>query len=492
MSMPAERDPDSAAIVPAIAGAEGSAGSASAVATEVASEVAPEVTPEVTPAALPLDATGGYLKIVLPLTAPPGSRGAHFGGARAVPAAVLSALAASAAVVLAGVRAAGGVLRAILSAAWGVGAGSGAQPRRRWIVAGLLLLVGAALVGVGYVGVPYLKPPLVAAGFCESLRTHSYDAAYAQLSAALRGRYSAPVFAQAARALDDGEGAIQRCIANPLLGTYTLGGESAAAIGATAAVTVTLERARYGNLSGVVHLAQADDGAWQIDALDVSLLGMPLDAAVAANAYCATLESSAYGQAYALLSDTAQSERSLADFTQQAQYSELIDGTVAACGLARVERGATDQVAHVWLKVMRQRTGEHEGELWIALRDGAWRIVPVDTSVPGSDLGPLLAGLRFCADLEQSDFPDAYALFADSYQQQIALRQFADDFRPDAGARWSGCAPDFSEYNVAADQASFPLALTALFADATRQVETATLRFVRQQNAWRIAEIGFR
>jgi hypothetical protein len=355
--------------------------------------------------------------------------------------------------------------------------------RLRWAVVGLL---GVAAIGGGAAGISYLTPPLVAAGFCGSLRAHDYNAAYAQLARGVRVRYSPAVFAQAARSLEDGEGAIGSCVANPLPGAYTLNASGAD----TAVVPVTLSRARSGSLSGVVPFRQ-ENGAWRVAGLPASLLGIPLDAVVAANSYCAALQSGAYSQSYALWSDDAQSERSLADFTQQAQYAEQIDGAIASCGLAAVERDGTAQVAHVRLKVMRQRTGEHEGEVWIAQRDGAWRIVPADAGVPGSDLGPLLAGLRFCADLEQDDFTDAYALFADTYQQRITPGQFADDFRPDAGAQWAGCVPDLTRYSVAADQASFPLALTALFAGGARQTETAMATFVRQQTVWRIAEIGF-
>jgi len=431
--------------------------------------------PSYTPPSQPLAAADGYLKIVLPQPDPNPRRRARTNR-------LSIAMAGAAERLRAPLRWLGDLgLRRLLAPAQG-----------RWTTVALVAaLAGAILGGAGFAAAHYLAPASVAAAFCADLQAGRDDAAYARLSRALRARYTAEAFRAAARQLDAGEGRIQGCGVDVRPGAYAFDPGDFDADGASATTTLTLTRARHGSLAGPVRLTR-EEGAWRIDGLGAATLGLSLDAALAVDAFCQGLRDGGYSRAYAELDGEAQARQDLAAFTTQAHYYESIDGAIDACGLADVARGATALAADVTLRVTRRGTAEHRGAARLVAWEGGWRIASLRPEALGSELGPLLAGQRFCADLAQGKFADAYGLLTDAYKGQIGPGQFADDLRPDAGARWDGCAPDYSSYSVEGDHGAYRAKLITTFADGALRDDPITFAFEHRDDRWQIAALTFR
>jgi hypothetical protein len=453
--------PPGAADIPA----EASPPSDSSLATEIATLDPPGYTPP----SQPLAETEGYLKIVLPQLDPkrPPRRASSRVPRRRLQMEALPALA--------------DVLGRLA-----------APLRQRWAAVAVAVAVIVIVLGTaGFTAAHYLTPSTVATGFCGDLQAGQYDAAYGRLSAALRARYSPEAFQTAAQGLEAGEGRILGCGQDVRPGAYELDPSRFEADGATATATLYLSRERFGGLAGVVRLVH-EDGAWRIDSLDIGVLGLPLDAVLAVDTFCRGLRDSSYPNAYAVLGDAAKVRQDAATFAEQGRYRDLIDGAVDVCGLGDVGRGNTTTAARAALRVVRRGTGEHRAPIRLAVGQDGWRIVALHLGALGSDLGPLLIGQRLCVDLEHSDFADGYGLLTATYRGRIGPTEFADDLRPDGGAHWGGCLPNYGTYHVDLDRGSYDARLTAIFPDGSTRQELIALTFERQRDQWKLASVTFK
>jgi hypothetical protein len=403
------------------------------------------------PDSRPIPEAGGYLKIVLPLTAIRPIR-----RARSWPD-PLSALRE-------GVAKAGSRKVALIVAS---------------------VLVALTLSGAGYLATDYYAPAVVANGFCSDLQARDFGSAYDRLSSELQGQISRERFQQASQALDDGEGRVTGCDVNLMPGGY---GRSPGAPRAT--IQASIHRERAGRLSGRVAVAR-EDSAWRITGIDATTLGADLPALGMAGAYCEALRAGDYLGAYTTLSHELQDTLAYSQFVELAQAAEQIDGAIQTCGLAGTGAGKTDSATALLAIVRRGFTGEHRGTILLSAQSGHWEIIAVGPTAMGSDLDPLRIGVRFCADLVSGALDDAYTLVSERYRAQITQIQFTDDLRPDAGARWTGCAPDLSAYLVETDQASYDVTLSATFSDGATTSVRLRLLFTNVQSRWRVDSVQF-
>jgi hypothetical protein len=400
--------------------------------------------PRRAPHSRPIPETDGYLKIVLPLPAPPRDPDARSAGVRAL-----------------------------------------FTSRRGIILISVLALVVLLLGVASYAATDYYAPAVVANDFCSDLQSRDFGSAYRKLSSDLQGQISREGFQQIGQALDEGEGPITGCDVNFAPGSY------GRALGSTSATAQTgIRRALAGRQSGPLTLIR-EDGAWRINGIGSSALGGDLAALGVLSAYCSALRDHEYLAAYTLLGHDLQNEVSYGEFVVLTRAAEEIDGAIQSCGLAGARDGQANGVAMLTAVVRRGGSGVSRGAIVLHKSAGHWEIAGIAATALGSDLGPLQIGARFCSDLVTGALDDAYALLSDRFQSQITRTQFNDDLLPDAGARWTACAPVLRTYHVDGDQAMVDVQLTATFGDGATNVAVARLLFTRVDSRWYLDGVRF-
>jgi hypothetical protein len=356
--------------------------------------------------------------------------------------------------------------------------------RRRIILISALVLVIVLLGVASYAATDYYAPAVVANGFCSDLQSHDFGSAYRKLSSDLQGQISRDGFQQIGQALDEGEGRITGCDVNFAPGSY------GRALGSTRATAQTgIRRALAGRQSGPLTLIH-EDGAWRISGIGSSALGADLAALGALSAYCSALRGHDYLAAYTLLGPDLQNDVSYGEFVVLTRAAEEIDGAIQSCGLAGSRDGQATGVATL-TAVVRRGSGVSRGAIVLHKTADHWEIAGIAATALGSDLGPLRIGARFCSDLVTGALDDAYALLSDRFQSQITRTQFSDDLLPDAGARWTACAPVLRSYHVDGDQATVDALLTATFGDGATNVAVARLLFTRVDSRWYLDGVQF-
>jgi hypothetical protein len=333
---------------------------------------------------------------------------------------------------------------------------SGPMPprRRRWpwialAVVVVLLLAGGAL---GAWAVSQIAAPGVAAGeFCDSLRQQSYDAAYGRLSTTMRARFSQAQFHSAAADLDAAEGKVLSC--GSAANTSYSPGSSTATLG------LTVTRAKQGNLTGTLRMKK-EGGAWKVDGLDTSLLGVNLAAVQTVETYCAALQGQKYDAVYTLLDSKQQGAQKQDSFTGDAKLRDQIDGKVSACGLEKVATGNSDATASVTLTVTRAKLGRKSGALTLGSEASQWRISAIAAEILGSDLQPLAVGKQFCGLLSQAKYVDAYNSTSAGFKRATSKKSFLGLFDVQ-GVKWTCGSAKISTYKVSGGAASYEMTLTS-------------------------------
>lgn len=318
--------------------------------------------------------------------------------------------------------------------------------KRLWVT---LAIVGVLALLSGGGGVfafsLYGAPGAAVSQFCGHLKGQNYDSAYTMLSARLKGQYTADQFRAATTQLDAAEGRVTACSQSSGNGAYDyrLGGNAAM-------VLATLTRERQGSLQGGLHLVN-ETGGWKVDALDTSLLGAHLGALGAINAFCAALRNQSYTVAFGLLGSALQSALKQDDFVAQAQIHDKVDGVVTTCALDAVTPASnTDTAAEVRVAVARSKLGAVTGAVSVAIENGSWKLSQISPQVQGSDLEPLLTGMRFCTFVVAGAYEQAYALLSSAVQRDITLDSFrsADYFGNPSDYKYLSCTPNLDTYKV--------------------------------------------
>jgi hypothetical protein len=326
----------------------------------------------------------------------------------------------------------------------------------------------------------YGQPAAAAARFCQNLKASKYDSAYGELSSKLQARYTNAQFRAALTNLDGAEGRVVSCAQAQGKNTYSYSFGSG-----TASFTAAITRERQGALQGMMRLVN-ERGGWKIDGLDTSLLGINLDALGALGAFCANLRTQAYPDVYALFDSAVQGSVSQADFVQDAQWRDQIDGAVTACALSGVATGATDASAHATLGITRAKLGMRAGAVTLAAAGGSWRLGRLGDALQGTPITPLRVGMTFCDAVSDAQWAAAYVLMADDIKQQLTQAQLAQDFSlQQYGLQLAGCTPDLSSYTMKSSYISYNSALKIVNpANGASEAITMTMYFVGSGADW--------
>ncbi|HEY7835454.1 MAG TPA: hypothetical protein VIG30_17895 [Ktedonobacterales bacterium] len=359
-------------------------------------------------------------------------------------------------------------------------AGRRTSRRGLWITLGVLAALLVVLGGGGaYAYGQYLAPGKAAEAFCGALKANDATTAYGQLAAAEQAQLTEGQLSLGLKTLTTIEGGVVACAvsASGAGYGYQLGG-------ATATVSATITRATAGALRGTLTLAN-EGGAWKIARLDTSLLGADPGALAAAATFCAALQSQDYTSAFGLLASAGGQTQQV--FTQAAQTHDQIDGLVTACGPVSLGQFQSAAGSSLTLSVTRAKLAARKGTVTLADATNSWRITTLDSTILGTDLGPLQVGTRFCADLASGNYADAYSLLSAREQAMGSADQFAAQIAPPSPLTWAGCTPNLSTYRVTGTSASYSIALT--LRDTANGV-TASAAFVvtlvLENGAWRM------
>src|SRR5262249_23948546 len=146
--------------------------------------------------------------------------------------------------------------------------------------------------------------------------------------------------------------------------------ESAAQIGVNSAtVGASLTRAGLGQMRGNIGLTH-EQNAWRVASIDPALLGVSLDALVAADNNCAALQGQRYTDAYTALTDDVRGGVTSADYDQMSQWSDQIDGAVRSCAPVTVDSSGGENTATMASSVTRAKLGRLRGDIALVKTNG--------------------------------------------------------------------------------------------------------------------------
>ncbi|MGZ3638201.1 MAG: hypothetical protein ACXVCX_10250 [Ktedonobacterales bacterium] len=355
--------------------------------------------------------------------------------------------------------------------------------RGLWITLGVVaavLLVTCA--GVGYGVTQYTAPATAAGLFCGNLKVQNYVTSYALLDSTSRAHESQTQFAEANADLDRAEGVVTNCKAatGSNAYVYSLGGSSAIAV-------LVAQRATGGSFQGAVHLRN-EGGSWKVAALDPALLGVDLQALVSMDAYCAAQQSQSYDAAYAMLGKGQQAKQKRADYTQDAQWRDQIDGTISACQVTGIGTGNDASKANLTVSVTRGKSAAHKGAVALSVEDAAWKLAAAGPETQGSDLGPARTGARFSDDLANANNTDLTSLLSSGFLGGASVDMVASVFSGSYdGIKWNGCTLDLSAYKVSGTSASFNVSVKLTELSSGRNADgTLLLTFIKEGSSWKL------
>lgn len=350
--------------------------------------------------------------------------------------------------------------------------------------AALVVLLGA--FAVLFVSRQLAAPVSASQAFCKDLQQQQYGPAYDLLDARLRQTYTRAQFTAANAALDTAEGRVLACTKS---GAATA--DHFIYVNSTATVPLTITRERQGTLTGSLRLLR-QNGDWQIEAIDLPLLGVDLGAVDTTLDYCAALRANHFSAAYALLTSSQQKQTTVADYAATQTMHTRVDGSVSQCLVVAVNPGNTASAASLQVSITRAVLGQRSGALRLTREAAGWRINQAAAALTGTNITPLITGNSFCADIAHGDLAHAYSLTSSSYQQQNSASGFRTLFDPGSDFTFGGCQPYVKSYTVAASSASYALTLALAPVDPARSAASValTLTFVYENNAWKIDQIA--
>lgn len=161
--------------------------------------------------------------------------------------------------------------------------------------------------------------------FCAAMQSQNYSAAYDLLDSAQQGLVSRDDFVASGKLHDTIDGAITKC---------TLAKVPQGNTDQLTHLTIDLNRSKLGDRTGDVTL-KVEGSAWKLDATEASLNGTDLRPLVLGSQFCVLFEAGKYGDAYSLLSSTAQASFTKAEFISS--YATISGYTVKwSCGTADI------------------------------------------------------------------------------------------------------------------------------------------------------------
>ena len=244
----------------------------------------------------------------------------------------------------------------------------------RWVALAVVVAI-AGVMAYAWVTAQQNGSPIGAVTqFCSALRGDKNSQAYNLLASGTRNRVSYTQFATAGATLDRIEGRVTAC---PAIS------DNAVQIGVNSAtVDASLTRAGLGPMRGKVGLAH-EQNAWRISSLDPTLLGVSLDALVAANNFCAELQAQRYADTYTALTDDLRGGLTSAEYEQMSQWSDQIDGTVRSCAPVTVDSSAGESAATMSFSITRAKLGKRVGDIALVNDNGVWKAKSVASDTSG-------------------------------------------------------------------------------------------------------------
>lgn len=349
-----------------------------------------------------------------------------------------------------------------------------------WVLVGVLALLAATGWGA-YAA--YRVPAGVVTSICADLSQDAPTTLYAHLSPRLRAAIPEAEFTTVFRSTTAGAQAIRSCARQGAY-TYMPGNSDATA-------EVALTRANGQQTSGVVTLVNTN-GAWWVDGLSTTLVGVDVGALAAANAYCVDSTTQNIPALYALQSATLRQGITPSDFAALIKLHTTIDGAITKCAVTGLGASGTAQQASIAVTLTWAKLGQRSGTVTLETEGDAWVVSAMSAALEGSDLGALKVADRFCSDVASATENDAYSLFSAAFRGQASESAFAAVLNgTKTGLRYSGCQPNVSTFSATASSASIQAKLTVL-ATASHQKYTTpiTFSFVLENGAWRITGLG--
>ena len=367
------------------------------------------------------------------------------------------------------------------------GAPRPARRSRRWLwgtvsVLAILLLAGGIF---GVLTINYLSPIGTAVRFCGDLRAQTYSGAYELLSMPAQAAISEDDFVNDAVTLDRAEGLVLDCKPSGDSGIVNPGfGET------QQAVAITIRRASAGSLTGVAHLTN-EDGFWRISALDMSFWGVSLGAVQAMNTYCTALQSQAYSAAFAVLGAKQTAGIKVADYTQQGEWRDQVDGPVGTCQIMSVGTANLATAASFQVSITRHQIGEKQDTIGLDVEGGAWKITAIGPQLHGTDLGGLVVTNRFCDDLSHGRYADAYGLFSAAAIGGASERYFASYVAGQInGIKWASCTFDARTYRVSGSSASLSVDITFdQLSTGHTYLLSVTMKLAHLGHSWKLNDV---
>jgi hypothetical protein len=357
--------------------------------------------------------------------------------------------------------------------------------RRLWItlaVIAILLLAGTAgaTSAVGYFG-----PAGTVNRFCGTLKAQSYSSVYSMLSTQFQGQITEDDFANDAVTLDRAEGSVLNCATQSAgIGDNFHFGDSSVAF------SLVIKRASAGTLTGILHLTN-ESGSWKINALDITLLGVSLGAIQATNSFCAALQSQAYSAAYTVLGKPQTASLKQADYSQQGQWHDQVDGPVSVCQIMSVNMGNSDALASLSVAMTRSKLGKKQDVVSLDVESGAWKINAIGTKLQGTDVGGLEVTARFCSDLSHGKYADLYGLLDAHFVGSASEAYVAEVFDGQLNdVKWTGCTFDPTTYNLSGATATLNADVNLSQVSTGRTaISSVTLKLVRYGHTWKLDDL---
>jgi hypothetical protein len=344
----------------------------------------------------------------------------------------------------------------------------------RWVALAVVVAIAGVMAYAWVTAQQNGSPIRAVTQFCSAMRGDNYSQAYNLLTSATRNRISYTQFATAGTALDRIEGRVTAC---PTIA------DNAVQIGVNSAtVDASLTRTGLGAMRGKVGLAH-EQNAWRISSLDPTLLGVSLDALVAANNFCAELQAQRYADTYTALTDDLRGDLSSADYEQMGQWSDQIDGTVRSCAPVTVDSSAGESAATMAFSITRTKLGKRSGDIALVNANGVWKVKSVASKLQGTDVGALVNGRRYCADLASNNTGDLATQVTLGYWLNTAGARFVAGLK---GESWTGCSFDAGAFRLNGDNASYKGVMQITAKDKTTHNAAITFGASHSDGSWKV------
>jgi hypothetical protein len=344
----------------------------------------------------------------------------------------------------------------------------------RWVALAVVVTIVGVLAYAWVTAQQNGSPIRAVTQFCSALRGDKYSQAYNLLTSATRNRVSYTQFATAGSTLDRIEGHVTAC---PAIS------DGAVQIGVNSAtVDASLTRAVLGTMRGKIGLTH-EQNAWRISSLDPTLLGVSLDALVAANNFCAELQAQRYTDIYTALTDDLRGDLTSAEYEQMSQWSDQIDGAVRSCAPVTVDSSAGESAATMSFSITRAKLGNRSGDIALVNASGVWKVKSIASKLQGADLGALVNGRRYCADLASNNSGDLATQVTLGYWLNTVGARLVAGIK---GESWTGCSFDASTFKLNGDNASYKGVMQITAKDKTTRNAAITFGASHSDGSWKV------